>query len=190
MRLLCFQEALFRIHSAPLLPEQTSYSCIHTFICAEGQQVRWLRDNVSGFYLVYLRIEPVRTYAKLRNTVLFTIPMKEALELSPTKLFLLYSPLGLNTCLNILYCRIGKWTLRCKLIYAVLSDFDTELRLRMARNMPTNSVTVVAVVLWEERRHLTYSAQPTLNSVALVRERTIPTELPPLFGEVSANFCG
>ena len=29
-----------------------------------------------------------------------------------------------------------------------------------------------------------------LNSVALVHERTIPTERPPLVGEVSANFCG
>jgi hypothetical protein len=28
------------------------------------------------------------------------------------------------------------------------------------------------------------------NSVALVRERIIPTERPPLVGEVSANFCG
>jgi hypothetical protein len=28
------------------------------------------------------------------------------------------------------------------------------------------------------------------NSVALVRERTIPTELPQLVGEVSANLCG
>ena len=28
------------------------------------------------------------------------------------------------------------------------------------------------------------------NSVALVRERTIPTERPPSVGEVSANFCG
>jgi hypothetical protein len=28
------------------------------------------------------------------------------------------------------------------------------------------------------------------NSVALVRERTIPTERPPLVGEVSANLCG
>jgi hypothetical protein len=27
-------------------------------------------------------------------------------------------------------------------------------------------------------------------SVALVRERTIPTERQPLVGEVSANFCG
>jgi hypothetical protein len=28
------------------------------------------------------------------------------------------------------------------------------------------------------------------NSVAWVRERTIPTERPPLVGEVNANFCG
>jgi hypothetical protein len=28
------------------------------------------------------------------------------------------------------------------------------------------------------------------NSVALARKRTIPTEQPPLVGEVSANFCG
>jgi hypothetical protein len=34
-----------------------------------------------------------------------------------------------------------------------------------------------------ERMHLT-------NSVALVRERIIPTERPPLVGEVSANFSG
>jgi hypothetical protein len=27
-------------------------------------------------------------------------------------------------------------------------------------------------------------------SVALVRKRTIPTERPPLVGEVNANFCG
>jgi hypothetical protein len=29
-----------------------------------------------------------------------------------------------------------------------------------------------------------------LKSVALVRKRTIPTERPPLVGEVSASFCG
>jgi hypothetical protein len=28
------------------------------------------------------------------------------------------------------------------------------------------------------------------NSVALVRERTIPAKLPPLIREISANFCG
>ena len=35
-----------------------------------------------------------------------------------------------------------------------------------------------------------YSTKLKLNSVALVRERTIPTERPPPVGEVSANFCG
>jgi hypothetical protein len=47
----------------------------------------------------------------------------------------------------------------------------------------------------EANGELSYSASPfqnkqTTNSVALVRERTIPTERPPLVGEVSANFCG
>jgi hypothetical protein len=31
--------------------------------------------------------------------------------------------------------------------------------------------------------------QMNINSVALVRERTIPTERPPLVGEVNASFC-
>jgi len=34
------------------------------------------------------------------------------------------------------------------------------------------------------------STKTKLNSVALVRTRTIPTERPPSVGEVSANFCG
>jgi hypothetical protein len=29
-----------------------------------------------------------------------------------------------------------------------------------------------------------------LNSAALVSKRNIPTELPPLVGEIIANFCG
>jgi hypothetical protein len=37
----------------------------------------------------------------------------------------------------------------------------------------------------EERKELVKR-----NSVALVRERTIPTELPPFVAKVSANFCG
>jgi len=35
-----------------------------------------------------------------------------------------------------------------------------------------------------------FATKTKLNSVALVRERTIPTERPPPVGEVSANFCG
>jgi hypothetical protein len=36
---------------------------------------------------------------------------------------------------------------------------------------------------------LNYSKLTKLNSVVWVHERTIPTERPPLVGEVSANFC-
>jgi hypothetical protein len=37
---------------------------------------------------------------------------------------------------------------------------------------------------------LQYSSFHKLNSVAWVHERIIPTEQPPLIGEVSAEFCG
>jgi hypothetical protein len=36
--------------------------------------------------------------------------------------------------------------------------------------------------------YFSYFVSLTDNSVALVRERTIPTERPPLVGEVAANF--
>ena len=41
-----------------------------------------------------------------------------------------------------------------------------------------------------KRRHLIALSKTKLNSVALVRERTKPTERPSPVGEVSANFCG
>jgi hypothetical protein len=47
------------------------------------------------------------------------------------------------------------------------------------------------VDLWHIREENTYICKyKKLNSMALVRERTIPTEWPPPVGEVSANFCG
>jgi hypothetical protein len=36
----------------------------------------------------------------------------------------------------------------------------------------------------------TYVVIVTSNAVVIVRQRTIPTERPPLVGEVSTNFCG
>ena len=44
--------------------------------------------------------------------------------------------------------------------------------------------------LLEDGNVMPKHAEAKLNSVALVRERTIPTERPPPVGEVSANFCG
>ena len=40
------------------------------------------------------------------------------------------------------------------------------------------------------RKIFTFYINDVLNSVALVRERTIPTERPSPVGEVSANVCG
>jgi len=48
---------------------------------------------------------------------------------------------------------------------------------------------VLAICVAESVSHQIVSLKK-LNSVALVRERTIPTERPPPVGEVSANFCG
>ena len=39
-------------------------------------------------------------------------------------------------------------------------------------------------------RNLMFCTKLKLNTVALFRERTTPTERPPPVGEVSANFCG
>jgi hypothetical protein len=38
--------------------------------------------------------------------------------------------------------------------------------------------------------HVVFQTKNKLNSVALVRKRTIPTELPPPLGEVSGNYSG
>jgi hypothetical protein len=50
----------------------------------------------------------------------------------------------------------------------------------------------VFVVWWNMvSSHLAWNRhKKRANSVALVRERTIPTQRPPLIGEVSANVCG
>jgi hypothetical protein len=47
------------------------------------------------------------------------------------------------------------------------------------------SITVKSVII-----KIMPTTNKQANSVALVRERTIPTERPPPVGEVSANFCG
>jgi hypothetical protein len=51
-----------------------------------------------------------------------------------------------------------------------------------------NLLSATAVLIVQERTDRLTKTK--LNSVALVRERTVPTERPPPVGEVSANFCG
>jgi hypothetical protein len=42
----------------------------------------------------------------------------------------------------------------------------------------------------ERTRRTSEKNKKEINSVALVLDRTIPTERPPLVDEISANFCG
>jgi hypothetical protein len=56
--------------------------------------------------------------------------------------------------------------------------------------MKTLSIWYAIITIWRRCENLALGTKTKLNSVALVRERTIPTEQPPPVGEVSANFCG
>ena len=49
---------------------------------------------------------------------------------------------------------------------------------------------ILVVTLFTSGFNIKKSYVLHINSVALVRTRTIPTERPPPVGEVSANFCG
>jgi hypothetical protein len=49
---------------------------------------------------------------------------------------------------------------------------------------------IMPVITWENGFIFKCYFMTKLNSVALVRERTIPTERPPPVGDVIANFCG
>jgi hypothetical protein len=57
----------------------------------------------------------------------------------------------------------------------------------------SRSCLVIPCLFWDIPFYLlsevVYCKKLKLNSMALVRERTIPTERPPPVGEVSANFC-
>jgi hypothetical protein len=52
--------------------------------------------------------------------------------------------------------------------------------------MEVGVIVTVLVSIWVWDR----IKRPKKNSMVWVRERTIPTERPPLVGEVIANFCG
>jgi hypothetical protein len=58
--------------------------------------------------------------------------------------------------------------------------------------MPKRQSHIFSIILISpvKQTDFTYKKQKQKNSMVLVRERTIPTERPPLVGEVIANFCG
>jgi hypothetical protein len=54
----------------------------------------------------------------------------------------------------------------------------------------SSNMTLFLIPADSKTKHYNLQKTKKLNSLALVRERTISTERPPLVGEVSANFCG
>jgi hypothetical protein len=74
------------------------------------------------------------------------------------------------------------------------NDFGTLLVYATARTLHvtwlSDYLTLCAENTSEQSEVGVFANNLKLNSVALVRKRTIPTERPPLVGEVSANFCG
>jgi hypothetical protein len=54
----------------------------------------------------------------------------------------------------------------------------------------TSNPNIIGCCPAQARLQLSSCHELKLNSVGFVRERTIPTERPPLVNEVRANFCG
>jgi len=63
-------------------------------------------------------------------------------------------------------------------------------RLRPRGHWDRHGITLTGSYLEQQDESHRLSQLTKLNSVALVRTRTIPTERPPPVGEVSANLCG
>ena len=80
------------------------------------------------------------------------------------------------------------WRLKLRVIGAkfVMEVWYTSIKIWYARTSTQCHNPLSLPTQW---RHIRRKEVLT-NSVALVRERTIPTDRPPPVGEVSANFCG
>jgi hypothetical protein len=87
-------------------------------------------------------------------------------------------------------CRIPKAT-NTHLECAILIDFILQQWLHERPLMLGHTyLSCLVIVFFSDSVRIFDLLKLLKNSVALVRERTIPTERPPPVGEVSANFCG
>jgi len=67
---------------------------------------------------------------------------------------------------------------------------STEEKDRISSETSVTIYISIQVMTYPREMTVFLGTKLKLNSVALFRERTIPTERPPPVGEVSANFCG
>ena len=125
-------------------------------------------------------------YSEYSSVPLF--PLSRSVYLQRSISWQLYS-LGCEVKWNRL---IGKvWHVENKELWKVTRSWH---RMKSAVNIYIPSATSVRTATHSKTQldhsQFTGNKIKCLNSVALVRERTIPTERPPPVGEVSANFCG
>jgi hypothetical protein len=75
---------------------------------------------------------------------------------------------------------------------AYLRNVNTKDNSALNKQDIENIHTEIIFLVFNTRERLSslQNNNKTTNSVALVRKQTIPTERPPLVGEVSANFSG
>ena len=74
--------------------------------------------------------------------------------------------------------------------YRSLLKYGSQVSRKSERLHPPTGHTIAGCRTFEMTNVYSPKIFLKLNSVALVRTRTIPTERPPPVGEVSANFCG
>jgi hypothetical protein len=80
--------------------------------------------------------------------------------------------------------RTRHYTQRCKQI-KICWDIKKHFR-----NLCTTVILAASSLKFIEFELVLRKRSDVLNSVAWVQERSIPTERPPLIGEINANFCG
>jgi hypothetical protein len=96
---------------------------------------------------------------------------------------------GHGVCLFVLYVSMSAWDWYLSIVRTYLYCLLPENTIKLGR-------LIVDTCIWNEkaiREHRLENEKTktkNLNSMVWVRERTIPTERPPLVGEVTDNFCG
>jgi hypothetical protein len=73
---------------------------------------------------------------------------------------------------------------------SVLPSIDPSIRPSIYLHTSGTYVHTTWIITNERLYNTSQTNKKKLNSMVRVRERTIPTERPPLVGEVIANFCG
>jgi hypothetical protein len=89
---------------------------------------------------------------------------------------------------TILVIMVTNFGLGTSLLFSFVCYFTTLSVARLYK--PSKDITAHAPWIGKDLQGIDRALTEVLNSVAFIRKRTIPTERPPLVGEVSANFCG